>query len=53
MFLQIENVYITWYGKFSTIEEQEATEDMVRCFQVGCRSLLYKYVVCISIVDFL
>jgi hypothetical protein len=35
MLLQVENGVITWYGKFSTIEEQEATEEMVHCFQVG------------------
>lgn len=32
-FLQMEDSFFTWYGKFSTLEEQEATENMVHCLQ--------------------
>eukprot|EP00250_Pteridium_aquilinum_P017294 c23553_g2_i2 orf=330-3245(+) len=32
-FLQLDNTLILWFGKFSTVEEQEATESLAHYFQ--------------------
>lgn len=42
MFLQMENSFITWYGKFSTIEEQEAAENLAHYFKPNASSMALK-----------
>lgn len=39
-FLQLETTLILWFGKFSTIEEQEATESLAHNFQPDAQSIV-------------
>lgn len=39
-FLQMETTMILWFGKFSTVEEQEATEDLAHYFQPDADPIL-------------